>query len=113
MERERDSLKVRKIIRNCIESILAKYGVEVKEIILFGSRAKGNYKKDSDWDCFVIVDRELSREKKREIVAKIRMFLARLSIPTDIIIRSTESIENQKNDVGYLTYYVLREGVRL
>ncbi|MCD6257885.1 nucleotidyltransferase domain-containing protein [Candidatus Aerophobetes bacterium] len=105
--------EVRKIIKETIEKVLKQHDVKSLKIILFGSRARGNYKEDSDWDCFVIVEGELDRGKKREITARIRMELARLKIPNDIIIQSSTTFEKRKNDVGYLTYYVLKEGVEI
>ena len=105
--------EVRKIIKETIEKVLKQHDVKSLKIILFGSRARGNYKEDSDWDCFVIVEGELGRGKKREITARIRMELARLKIPNDIIIQSSTTFEKRKNDVGYLTYYVLKEGIEI
>ena len=105
--------EVRKMIKETIEKVLRQYDVKPLKIILFGSRARGNYKEDSDWDCFVIVDGELDRGRKREIIARIRMELAHLKIPNDIIIQSSALFEKRKNDVGYLSYYVLKEGVEI
>ena len=105
--------EIRKIIKDTIEGVLEEYGVKPVKIILFGSRARGDYREDSDWDILVIVDKELDREKKREIIARIRIKLASLKIPNDIIIQSSLTVEKRKNDVGYLTYYVLKEGVEL
>jgi len=31
----------------------------------------------------------------------------------DIIIQSSATFEKRKNDIGYLTYYVLKEGVEI
>jgi len=109
----RKDKEVRKMIKETIEKVLSQYDVKPLKIILFGSRARGNYKEDSDWDCFVIVEGELDRGKRREIVARIRMELARLKIPNDIIIQSSAAFEKRKDDVGYLSYYVLKEGVEI
>jgi len=40
----------------------------VGKIILFGSRARGDYKEDSDWDFLIIVNEELNRKEKRAIL---------------------------------------------
>ena len=113
MKKMKEDKEVRKMIKETIEKVLRRYDVKPLKIILFGSRARGNYKGDSDWDCFVIVKGELDRGKKREIIARIRMELARLKIPNDIIIQSSATFEKRKNDVGYLSYYVLKEGVEI
>ena len=109
----RGDKEVRKMIKEAIEKVLRQYDVKPLKIIFFGSRARGNYKEDSDWDCFVIVEGELDRGRKREIIARIRMELASLKIPNDIIIQSSALFEKRKNDVGYLSYYVLKEGVEI
>ena len=69
----REDKEVRKMIKETIEKVLRQYDVKPLKIILFGSRAKGNYKGDSDWDCFVIVEGELDRGKKREILSLIHI----------------------------------------
>lgn len=98
---------------NIIKEEIKKRGIDVKKIILFGSRARNAYKKDSDWDFFVIVDKELDFLKKREIILNIRRRLAELEIPNDIIIQSESIVKQRKNNTGYITYYALKEGIEL
>ena len=93
-----------------IKEIIENRGLKVLRIILFGSRAKGNAKEDSDWDFLVIVDKDLDRKKKWDIIIKIKRKLAELKIPNDIIINSIREFEEKKDNVGYITYYALREG---
>lgn len=104
------------MIKEAIEIIkeeLKKRGREVKKIILFGSRAKGTYRKDSDCDFFVIIDKELNFSQKWEIIDDIKIRLAKLRIPNDIILKSEKEIEEARQDVGRITYYVLKEGVEI
>lgn len=96
-----------------IKEELRKRGIEVKKIILFGSRAKGTHRKDSDWDFFVVIDKELSFSQKWEIIDDIKIRLAKLKIPNDIILKSEKEVEDIKDDVGRITYYVLKEGVEV
>jgi predicted nucleotidyltransferase len=98
--------KVVKIIKDEIEA----RGLKVVKIILFGSRAKGNQKEDSDWDFLVIIDKDLDRNTKLDIIAKIKRELALLKIPNDIIINSIREFEERKENVGYMAYYASREG---
>lgn len=51
--------------------------------------------------------------EKWDIIDEIKIKLAKLGIPNDIIIKSEEDVEKAKNDVGRITYYVLKEGVEL
>ncbi len=105
--------EVRKIIRSVILNTLKEYGLVGKRLILFGSRARGEERRSSDWDVLVIAEGKLDRKTAREIKAIVRMELARYRIPIDILLQTSDEIERRKNDVGYLAYYVLKEGVDL
>jgi uncharacterized protein len=41
------------------------------QVILFGSRARGDYRKDSDWDFLILMDRKVNEKLKEEIREKI------------------------------------------
>jgi predicted nucleotidyltransferase len=101
--------KAIRIIKETIEN----KGVKVLKIILFGSRAKGTARKDSDWDFFVIIDKKLSFNEKWDIIDEIKIKLAKLKIPNDIFLKSEDEVEESKDDVGRITYYVLKEGVEV
>ncbi len=44
------------ILNIFIEEINLRLGKQVKDIILFGSRVRGDYESDSDYDCLLVVD---------------------------------------------------------
>lgn len=99
------------IVKNVIIEELKKHNTNVEEIYLFGSRATGNYNKDSDWDFFVVVDKELSFQEKWDIIDKIKIVLAKLKIPNDILIKSKKELIETKDDFSTITYYAVKEGV--
>ena len=105
----------REIAKKVITEELEKDGYKVLKIILFGSRARGDFKRDSDWDFYVIVNKEIDFHTKKKISARIRIKMAEFKIPNDIIIQSNSivNINMRKDNVGYLTYYVLKEGVEV
>jgi predicted nucleotidyltransferase len=41
------------------------------EIILFGSRARGDHKKDSDWDILILTNKEVDGNLKNNILDKV------------------------------------------
>jgi len=43
-----------------------KYGKELSEILFFGSRARGDYSEESDYDC-LLVFREVNEPLKRDL----------------------------------------------
>jgi len=96
-----------------IKEELERRGIRVEKIILFGSRARGDFKPDSDWDFLVVLDRELDPRQRREIIGEIKIKLAEQRIPNDLFIKSISQVEEQKSDVGWITYYALKYGVEL
>ena len=86
-------------------------GYRVLRILLFGSRARGESRADSDWDFFVITDREPSREEKQRITTKLSLRFAKLGFYADVILQSEALVQSRKGNTGFLAYYVLKEGV--
>jgi predicted nucleotidyltransferase len=101
--------KLNEIKRIIIEE-LEKENIKVHKIILFGSRARGDFKEDSDWDILVVVDRKLSFCKKWDIIDRIKLKLARNKIPNDTILKSHLELFENKNNIGSVVYYAIREG---
>ena len=91
--------KLNEIKRIIIEE-LEKENIKVHKIILFGSRARGDFKEDSDWDILVLVDRKLNFCEKWDIIDRIKLKLARNKIPNDIILKSHLELFENKNNIG-------------
>ncbi len=81
------------------------------EVVLFGSRARGEFQKDSDWDFLILTGREASEEVKDNL----RKLLFFLELDTDeiisAIIRSKETWENYR--VTPLFKNIQKEGIEL
>ena len=60
-----------------------------------------------------VVNKEIDFHTKKKISARIRIKMAEFKIPNDIIIQSNSIVNMRKDNVGYLTYYVLKEGVEV
>jgi predicted nucleotidyltransferase len=45
-----------KILKHFIEEIQRRLGKHLRKVILFGSRARGDYSPESDYDCLVVMD---------------------------------------------------------
>ena len=99
--------------RNFIAEECGKRGVRLLKVYLFGSRARGDSHPGSDWDFFVVVDKELSFTERQEMLGEVSWRLAQEGIYSDIVIRSAASTEQARSDTGRLAYYVLREGVEV
>jgi len=98
--------------KKIITEEIQKAGYKVEAIYLFGSRARGDYKKDSDWDFFVVTDRDISAEDESIILLNCRRLMAKLNISNDIVINSKIEL-NENRNVGNITYYALKYGVRV
>jgi uncharacterized protein len=94
-----------------IREELAASGISVTRILLFGSRARGDARPDSDWDFFVCVDRELPFSEKAFISTAIQTRLAEKDISADVIIKSETKAARERSNVGVITYYALKNGI--
>lgn len=97
-------------VKQFIHQHMLEHGVQVKQILLFGSRARGDADKDSDWDFFVIVDKDLGFHEKWDIIDEIKRRLAKLDISNDIIVSSEKKFEEMKKYPGTISYEVTIEG---
>ena len=57
-------------VKNIILQILNKY--DYKSIILFGSRAREDYKKDSDYDLLIVMENNCTVKELRKVQQEIR-----------------------------------------
>jgi len=96
-----------------IRSELAASGIEVLKIILFGSQASGTAGKNSDWDFLVCVPEELSFSKRAKLATQIQRKLAISHIPVDLIIKSEAGVARERDNVGIITHYALKNGMQL
>ncbi len=86
-------------------------GISIAQVILFGSQSRGDAGPDSDWDYLVCVDKEIPFPEKSIISTKIQTRLAERLISADIIIKSEARLARERDNVGVITYYALKEGV--
>ena len=96
-----------------IHEEVEKAGYEVRRLLLFGSRARGEAAADSDWDFLVVVDREIERPLKIRLQARIGVCLVLEGLPSDVLIISAERFAEREHDVGHIAYYAAKEGVAI
>jgi predicted nucleotidyltransferase len=78
-----------------------------QKIILFGSRARGDAREDSDVDLLVIV-----REAKDRVGEMVRLnrVLKGLILPVELVVISERMFEDLANTPGTVYYEAKREG---
>ncbi len=101
--------KAKRIIQEEVE----RAGFQVRRVLLFGSRARGEARPDSDWDFYVIITPTAPAKVRWEIADRICERLAEEHIWADAFVQSEETAAKRAGNTGYLTYYVLKEGVEV
>jgi len=95
------------IIKNALSDI------EYQQCVLFGSRARGDAGKHSDYDLLLIINEPHKPLEKYAIANKIRSFLAEHFINADVIVKSSDEVERYKHFSGSIVKNALSEGVRI
>jgi predicted nucleotidyltransferase len=87
--------------------------IDYSRCILFGSHARGTARDDSDYDILVVMRNPLTHTEKFTIASTMRKKLADNHIDVDIIVRSEEEVEKNKEFRGSIIRNALREGIPL
>ncbi|MBE2224391.1 MAG: nucleotidyltransferase domain-containing protein [Anaerolineae bacterium] len=106
-------MNTRERLTKTIQTILHAHDIQVEQIYLFGSRAQGTARPDSDWDVYVLVEDDLAFAERRRLTTEIKRELARQRIPNDVLIKSNKQFQASKIYPGQIAYTVAREGIPL
>ncbi len=106
-----DHREIKEFAVNTICKVFGEANIKIKQILLFGSQARGDDRPDSDWDFLVSIEKKLTFPEKTVISTNIQTILATKLISADIIIKSEAIIEKERNNVGVITYYALKDGI--
>ncbi len=98
-------------IKEIILKVAEKHGIEVDRIILFGSRARGDFRENSDWDILIVTKEKLNWKVRNDFYADIMWKLVTSDISPEVIIVSKEEFEKYKNLTGFVYYWAEREGI--
>lgn len=99
------------VIRSVISKTAREYGVEIYRVILFGSRARGDCRGDSDWDVLVVTGCKLDKKYRVRFAGTIVARLAKQGIDVDVVVVDRKYFERYRSDVGDITYYAVQEGI--
>lgn len=106
--------RMQSLIDQYVEEIKKIYGSHVKQIILYGSYARGDYNKQSDVDIMILTD--LSFEEIEEYRDRISDIAYDIELDTGIILSPViKNIEKYNSRISFVPFYknVEKEGVVL
>ncbi len=92
------------------EKVLAVGRNKIRRLVLYGSRARGTYRPDSDLDLLVVEKDPVSKPQERE---RLRQAIGNFSMPIDIRVMGETEFEETKNIVGGIAYPAHQEGILL
>jgi predicted nucleotidyltransferase len=80
------------------------------EVILFGSRARGDYQEDSDWDLLILLSRPVDRQVSELILER----LYNIELQTNSVLSSIVHTKSEWKDRSVTPLYsiIQNEGIR-
>lgn len=97
------------LLQQMVQTIINEVAPET--IILFGSRARGDARADSDVDLLVVEAEPFSPQRsRRKEAARLYMALRGLAVSKDILLYSREEFEHWKNSPNHVAGRAHREG---
>ena len=85
--------------------------VDPDQIILFGSRARGDARAGSDVDLVVVESEPFGRERSRRLeTVRLYRSLAGFGVAKDILLYSRDEVEYWRDSLNHVLARALREG---
>ena len=100
------------VLKELKHTIEEQLGDRLVKMVLYGSRAKGDFDNESDIDVAIIV-RELSRELKHQILDSVAEIEMKYLTPLSVHILSENEFEHLKRRERRIALDIEREGIPL
>lgn len=84
-----------------------------RQVLLFGSRARGDHHDDSDYDVMAILDENTSVRDRIRLASRCRAELAALDIDADVLVKGPDEIRDYSDKRGSVVYEALAVGIPL
>jgi predicted nucleotidyltransferase len=102
-------MKDQQLIREMVEAIVPISRPD--QVVLFGSRARGEARVDSDVDLLVVVPRGFGAGRsRRQELSLLWRALARFPVPKDILLYSRDEVLKWGASINHVVARALREG---
>ncbi|WP_374565294.1 nucleotidyltransferase domain-containing protein [Nitrosomonas sp.] len=104
-----DTTNEKILLQQMVDTIVREVSPEA--IILFGSRARGDARADSDIDLLIVETEPFSPQRsRRKEAARLYIALKGLNISKDILLYSRDEFEQWKNSTNHVIGRAIREG---
>ncbi len=97
------------LLQKMVDAIVAE--VDPEQVILFGSRARGDAREDSDVDLIVLESEPFGEGRSRH-KEEVRLYsaLSRFRVPADVLVYSREDVEYWRDSLNNVLARALWEG---
>ena len=97
------------LLGEMVQAIVAE--VDPEQVILFGSRARGDEREHSDVDLIVVEAEPFGPERSRhKELVRLYHALAGFRVPADVLVYSHEDIDYWRDSLNHVLARALREG---
>lgn len=97
------------ILSDMVQAIVRE--VDPERIYLFGSRARGDARADSDMDLLIVESGPFSTDHNRwQEIKRVRRALSPFRIPKDILVYTADEVTKWQYTVNHIIARALREG---
>lgn len=101
-----------RLIREMVDTIVRE--ADPDTVILFGSRARGDARPDSDVDLLIVEPAAFGpQNSRRNETARLYLALRKLAMPKDLLIYSRDEFERFKESPQHIVARARQEGVVL
>ncbi len=84
--------------------------VDPEQVILFGSRARGDAREDSDVDLVVVAEPFGPERSRRRELVRLYHALVEFPVPADILVYSHDDVDYWRDSLNHVLARALREG---
>ncbi len=105
----------REALKREIAIVVRSNDFTLKNVFLFGSRATGKFREDSDWDLLIVINERIPLKERRELALSIYHHLRR-TFPEgsfDVFVKSLADFKEESQIVNTVSYIACKDGLML
>lgn len=99
------------LLKKIKNTLVSKYGILIKDTIMFGSRVKGNFSADSDYDILIVLNSEKDWRFENELINTLNDICIEFQILLDVHIISQNELDNSIRGKQPVVVNALNNGI--